>query len=294
MSIFNPNYKLLNKYITEADNNEDDDDYSIDDKEFDTDDDADKAADDLVNGDDESSADKAADDLVNDDTEEASDDSEADKAADDIVNDDDNTDTNDDTNTDTEDNASDTDDTNNDENPDEGDDFDISLDGDDDQGDGGDGADGDGADTGDDTGMDDTGDDTGDTGDTDSEDVTNELVGKEKEIFSDLTEDQMKIKVKELKESYTTLLSVIDDINSRVTGIFTNSNNIKIIKFILSILLDLKKIANDYLINSFNTKTYIENVIFYQTSLAQLNTIKKVLEEMADKSENKDNKKAEK
>lgn len=289
MSIFNPNYKLLNKYITEADNNEDDDDYSIDDKEFDTDDDADKAADDLVNGDDESSADKAADDLVNDDTEEASDDSEADKAADDIVNDDDNTDTNDDTNTDTEDNTTDTDDTNNDENPDEGDDFDISLDGDDDQGDSGDGAD-----TGDDTGMDDAGDDTGDTGDTDSGDVTNELVGKEKEIFSDLTEDQMKIKVKELKESYTTLLSVIDDINSRVTGIPKNSNNIKILKFISSKLLDLKKIANDYLINSFNTKTYIENVIFYQTSLAQLNTIKKVLEEMANKSENKDNKKAEK
>lgn len=269
MSIFNPNYNLLNKYITEADNNDDDDDYSIDDKEFDV-------------GDDESdAADKAADDLVNDNDSDESTESEADKAADDIVNDNDSD----------SDNESDSDDSKDEESSDDesDDNFDINLDGDD-QGDGY--TDNEGDENPDSESG--SGDDAEGAGDSDSSDVTNELIGKEKDIFSDLTEDQMKIKVKELKESYTTLLSVLDDINSRVTGIPKNSNNIKILKFISSKLLDLKKIVNDYLINSFNTKTYIENVIFYQTSLAQLNTIKKVLEEMANKPENKDNKKAKK
>ena len=290
MSIFNPNYKLLNKYITEADT-DDEDDFSIDDKQFDDDSDSnsdvDKSADDIVNRQDDSEADKAADDLVNNDK--ASDNnSETDKAADDIVNDnnDENTDTESDGN---DSNDSDSNDSNTNNSDDSDDNFDINLDGDgDDQGDGENGSDS----TGDDTGSDsDSGDDV--SGDS-SEGVTSDLVDKEKEIFSDLTEDQMKIKVKELKESYTTFLEVIDDINSRITAIPKNSANIKILKFISSKLLELKKIANDYLISSFPTKTYIENVIFYQTSLAQLNTIKKVLEEMADKSENKDNKKAKK
>lgn len=295
MSIFNPNYKLLNKYITEADT-DDEDDFSIDDKQFDDDNDsdnnsdADKSADDIVNGQDDSKADKAADDLVNND-DGSDNDSKTDKAADDIVNgnNDENTNTESDGNNsnDSDDNGSNTDDSNGEESDDN---FDINLDGDsnDDQGNGEDGSDSAGDDAGSDS-------DSGDDGSGDSsEGVTSELVDKEKEIFSDLTEDQMKIKVKELKESYTTFLEVIDDINSRITAIPKNSANIKILKFISSKLLELKKIANDYLISSFPTKTYIENVIFYQTSLAQLNTIKKVLEEMADKSENKDNKKAKK
>lgn len=267
MSIFNPNYSLLNKYITEAE--EDEDRYSINDSEFDIDDDEPEETNDSNDSSD------AAEEIINsadEDNNEESDTSE----------DNDTNEENDTSEDNTESDNNEGDDSQEDSNEsNETDEFDINLDGDDPSGEDSDGDNNDGSEEG----------DISADNDSESSDVTNELVEKEKEIFSDLSEKQMKIKTNELKKSYTTFLTVVDDISNKITSIPKNDANMKIIKFISSKLLDLKNIVNDYLVDTFDTKTYIENTIFYQTNLAQLNTIKKVLEDMAIKVENEDNKK---
>lgn len=160
-----------------------------------------------------------------------------------------------------------------------GEDEDFSIDGmDDDSGEGGEDS-GEGSD------------DTSDTSDSGSGDVTNELVEKEKELFSNLTEEQMKIKTNELKKSFVTLSDTIEGTSERLSSIPGNGPDNKIIKFLISKLDYLSNMVNDYMVDTFASKTYIENTIYYQTCLAQLNTIKKVLEEMATKAEKEANQK---
>lgn len=152
-----------------------------------------------------------------------------------------------------------------------------------------DGMEDDGGESGDDSGE--GTDDSTDTSDSGSGDVTNELIEKEKELFNNLTEDQMKIKTNELKKSFVTLSDTIEGTSERLSSIPGNGPDSKIINFLISKLDQLSNMVNDYMTETFASKTYIENTIYYQTCLAQLNTIKKVLEEMATKAEKEGNQK---
>ena len=304
MSIFGVNKNLMDRILREAEEEE----FDIDDNEFADEEEEEssgesdakaKAVDDIMNGD-------GSDDSGETTTE--SEPSEAKtKAVDDIMND-----TDSGSETESQDSGDDTSDTSDgesesDTSSDEGsseENFDI-----DDSGDGEtsgeessgdtesgededfsiDGMDDDGGEGGDESG--DGSDDTSDTSDSGSGDVTNELIEKEKELFSNLTEEQMKIKTNELKKSFVTLSDTIEGTSERLSSIPGNGPDNKIIKFLISKLDYLSNMVNDYMVETFASKTYIENTIYYQTCLAQLNTIKKVLEEMATKAEKEANQK---
>lgn len=309
MSIFGVNKNLMDRILREAE----EDEFDIDDNEFADDEEEEssgesdakaKAIDDIMNGD--NSGDSS-------DTTTESEPSEAKtKAVDDIMN---NTDSSSETESqdsgEGSDDSSDTSDS--DTSSDEGsseENFDIEDSGDTEEGEssgeessegsgdteGGededfsiDGMDDDSGEGGEDSGE--GSDDTSDTSDSGSGDVTNELVEKEKELFSNLTEEQMKIKTNELKKSFVTLSNTIEGTSERLSSIPGNGPDNKIIKFLISKLDYLSNMVNDYMVDTFASKTYIENTIYYQTCLAQLNTIKKVLEEMATKAEKEANQK---
>ena len=138
-----------------------------------------------------------------------------------------------------------------------------------DPGTGGGGAEGD---MGDDAGGDDYGDDSssGDSYDSQIEDL-------EKEIFSDLSEPQMDIRNKELKKNFSALYDMINDIIERINDISKDSDIIKPLEFVTLKLGDLANHVSDYLVYTFSTKSYTENMINYKLFLTAVHQINDIL-----------------
>ena len=140
-------------------------------------------------------------------------------------------------------------------------------------------------DTDPDTGTDDSTADTGST-DTSSEDDTPEvdkdsLKAKDAELFDTLSPDEQHAKIKALKdlyiELYTTCENLIDKFNS-VSLEYDDANSQ--FKRIVNTLYGLKKMVSDYLLNSFDSRSYLENDIMFNRYLAVLNSIKNVSTEL--------------
>ena len=140
-------------------------------------------------------------------------------------------------------------------------------------------------DTGDDDGegTDDTeaGDETTDeTPDDSGSEGDNELQSLENDLFKDITPEQMNIKILELKKQYLEVYSTITDVLTRTNKIQKTTQNIKVLEFIINKLIELKDIVQFYLSNTFDTKTYMENMVNYQQYLVTLNTINRLLKEI--------------
>lgn len=271
MSIFSLNSELFNQILNEANDEEEKEDFSIDDDQFNDDED------DTTDSTDAQA--KAVDDIMSDDSDgdtgdEAESSSDAqDQAADDIMSDDGGSDEG---NTGGEE-SSDTGEDSRDSGEESGEDnFEINMGDDEDSGDGEsmDDSEGDGGSTDDGSGDEES-----------SEDVTNELIEKEKELFSDLSEKQLSIRTNELKGLYVKLTDTIESTSDRLSSSPNNKINSKIIKFLVSKLDALKKMVDDYMVDTFETKTYIENTIYYHKCLMQLNLVKDILKEMSSKTE---------
>lgn len=138
-------------------------------------------------------------------------------------------------------------------------------------------------------GGDDQSSDGGDTGDGSSSDVTedinNDLIAKEKEIFSGMSDKQIEIKNKELKTNYVNLHDYIEDIMYRINHIPKQSYNIQPLAFVMDKLTQMQDTLADYLSNTYITKTYIENTIYYEKCLAILNTINEILKKLTPNTE---------
>lgn len=115
-----------------------------------------------------------------------------------------------------------------------------------------------------------------------------ELQDAENQIFSDLTPEQLQIRVKELKNNYFELYKSLLPIIDRVNNIPKITKNVKIIEYILTNLNKLQEMIPYYLNNTFDTKTYIENDINYQQYLVVINTINKILKQISSKTDNND------
>ena len=110
-----------------------------------------------------------------------------------------------------------------------------------------------------------------------------ELGEIEKVLFSDLSDQQINIRVIELKKSYLELYKTIESIIDKVNKINKTDDNIVVIEFIVNKLSELRNIVDDYLTKTFATKTYVENSAEYQRYLAVLYSIDKLLKELAPK-----------
>ena len=151
--------------------------------------------------------------------------------------------------------------------------------------------------TGMDDGTGDTGDGGGDTGDGTDDgggddnsddynsddsggDPDNPIKDLEKEIFDQLSPEQMGIKVKELKRRYLLLYDNIGNISDRINDIPKQSDTSKTISFITHKLDDTAILVSDYVNYTFDTKTYVENEINYRKFFAIVSAINSMLAEL--------------
>lgn len=124
---------------------------------------------------------------------------------------------------------------------------------------------------------------TGDDSLDDAESGESELVQKEKDLFKDLTDEQIKIKKYELISSINNLYEACDDALYRLNNTIKTTITMRTIEFITKKLNELRDNISFYITNTFSTKAYIENYIYYQNCLVIFNDISKILNEIAPK-----------
>ena len=99
----------------------------------------------------------------------------------------------------------------------------------------------------------------------------------EQEVFSDLKPEQMAVKHKELKTQFKnfndTIFSAIDKINNISHASYDDT----LLNFIIRKLLELKDMSRDYLLDVYDTKSYIENQIQLQKMVTTFNYITNLL-----------------
>ena len=103
--------------------------------------------------------------------------------------------------------------------------------------------------------------------------VQDQLKQDEQEIFKDLNPQQIQIKIKELKNKYSTLMV---DINKTLTNLNKVSHTTfddTTLDFVVKKLMELKDICKDSLLYTFDTRTYIENQVHLQKILVTYNII---------------------
>lgn len=104
----------------------------------------------------------------------------------------------------------------------------------------------------------------------------------EKDIFRDLSPEQMIIKNKELKAQFKSLNNIIFDSLEKLNNISHTSYDNTILDFVVRKLVELKDISRDYTVDAFNTKSYIENQIQLQKMVATFNRIVNLLSNVRD------------
>jgi len=138
---------------------------------------------------------------------------------------------------------------------------------------------------------DDSGDQQDNTEDNNSEDnidnnennqstQDSELSSVDEDIMSGLSDEQKALKSIELKNRYLELYNTTELIIQRIDTISRSKDNIKILYFLIQKLQELKKNSYDYIIDVYDTKSFIENIVQYQQYLAVLNTVNQVLIEL--------------
>lgn len=143
-----------------------------------------------------------------------------------------------------------------------------------DAGGGGEGGDMGGGDTGGDAAP------SGDTGgdmSSDSSGGDDELKSLQDDLFDSLTDDQIAIKDKELKNNFISLYDTIEVTCNRVNDISKSTSMIKPLEFIAEKLNDLSDQVSDYLTYTYKTKTYPENMIMFNLFMHSLSTINDML-----------------
>ena len=156
--------------------------------------------------------------------------------------------------------------------------------------------------TGDNTGGDDTGDDTTSGDDTGSDsgggysssepaDNPEEAKKGNTDIFTSLTAEEQSIKIMELKKLYNEMYTSIDDLLDKLDDIALEDINPHVIIRITSQMTELRRILQDYIINSFPIKTYYENDVNYSIFLNMFATLRGVFDEIyKERERNRDKK----
>ncbi len=137
-------------------------------------------------------------------------------------------------------------------------------------------------DGGDDSGSDDSS-SSSSSSDSDEEDTvkSDSLKAKDKELFDTLTPAEQKLKLKSLKQLFVDMYSNCDNIIEKFNSLaaeYDEANDQ--IDRIVGTLYGLRKMISDYLLNKFDTSSYIENDIMFNNYLAILNSIKNISEDI--------------
>lgn len=148
-------------------------------------------------------------------------------------------------------------------------------------------------------GDDSMGDTEGDTGEegggeegetTDDGGEKSELQQAEEPLYQDLSDEQKNIRDKELKNNFVELNETLTTILERMNKVVKDTINIKIVDFVVNNLLKLKDMVCYYLTETFNTKSYQENMLFYQQCLVVMSSIQKLIPEITFEEEDTESK----
>ena len=135
---------------------------------------------------------------------------------------------------------------------------------------------------GDDTVNDNEGED-----DNKSTNVGNKLSDMEKNLFADLTPQQLAIKNNELLQNYITLYDTIGEIFDNINKIPKTYTNTRPLTFIADQLVELKDMVNYIITTTYITRTYVENMTYYKQSLVILTQLNTMLQELNKKDAKK-------
>ena len=156
----------------------------------------------------------------------------------------------------------------------------------------GDGADSDYTMDGNSDDTDSSGDDMGDdssTDDTSMDDTSggqeSELQTIEKDLFKDLTPDQLNIKNMELKQQFIETYTTVTATLTRIEKLSRDDSNVKVLSFVEKKLNDLKDLIFFYLNKTYNTNSYIQNNMILQQYLVVLNTVTEIINQIKIKEE---------
>jgi hypothetical protein len=107
-----------------------------------------------------------------------------------------------------------------------------------------------------------------------------ELDQYEGEIFKDIKPEQMAIKIEELKQQYKKFNSVIVAAMEKLDDVSHTTYDDALLEFIARKLLELKELSRDYLLKTFNTRTYIQNQIELQRMIVAFNLVTNLISEI--------------
>lgn len=143
----------------------------------------------------------------------------------------------------------------------------------------------DGDDTGDDVGGDDSADGTSD--DTTGGGGDGEISQLQNDLFSNLSDEQMKLRINSIKDSFIELYSNVDNTSKQILLVNRSSDNIVAINYINETLGTLKDMIRDALTDSFNTRSIAENQIVLQKLVAIYSLVYKIVEKIGNRKEEK-------
>ena len=96
-----------------------------------------------------------------------------------------------------------------------------------------------------------------------------------------MTPAQIAIKQTELKTQFITLYGNIEKTIDRLAKVNRVEDNIKPLEFVTLKLMQLKDLVRDSLIESYDTRSYVENQIMLQRLMAIFATLMNIVEELA-------------
>ena len=119
------------------------------------------------------------------------------------------------------------------------------------------------------------------------EEEPSELQQIDNNVFSDLSSDEIAARDRKLRQSYALLYDVCNVILNRIVFINKDESIIKISEYITGKMEDLKDRIVDYLTYIYDSKSYIENLIYYKQCYSVIEGIAIILKEIEPKEENK-------
>lgn len=126
---------------------------------------------------------------------------------------------------------------------------------------------------------------TDDSGEEDP--VEDEEVEIGAELFADLNDDQKIIRDKELYNNFYKLYNTLSDFVIKINKVVRTKDTIHRYDFISDKSEEVKDILYDYIIDTYKTRTYLENHNNYYEFLASFNQFVKMIEEMGRNTEEK-------
>ena len=115
-----------------------------------------------------------------------------------------------------------------------------------------------------------------------------ELQELQQSAFSNLSEEQLRIRANNIKQSFIDLHNDIVDLGDRLVVVNKNTDNIASVNFVTNSLNELKEMIVDTVSDSFDTRTLVENQVLLQRFIAHYGMLVHIIEKLPSKAKPKD------